>query len=77
MNLFRSQNQFDSEEIGPHLLGVEELLQSHSLQELQVNSLGDAQRRFIRQGQTTKNVNPKELKLLEKSLDDLDRAYKE
>lgn len=69
--------QFESEEIGPHLSGVEELLQTHSLQELQVNSLGDAQRRFIRQGQSVKNVNPKDLKLLEKSLDELDRAYKE
>lgn len=77
ISIHELKTQFESEEIGPHLFGVEELLQTHSLQELQVNSLGDAQRRFIRQGQSVKNANPKDLKLLEKSLDELDRAYKE
>lgn len=59
------------------MFGVEELLQAHSLQELQVNSLGETQRRFVRQGQTVKHNNPKDLKLLEQKLDDLDEAYKE
>lgn len=71
------QGQFASEDVGPHLLGVEELLQAHSLQELQVNSLGETQRRFIRQGQTVKHNNSKDLNQLELKLDDLDDAYKQ
>lgn len=69
------QTQFASEDVGPHLLGVEELLQAHSLQELQVNSLSETRRRFVRQGQTIKHSNQKDLKLLEKSLDELERAF--
>lgn len=69
--------QFGSEDVGPHLLGVEELLQTHALQELQVNSVGDTQRRFIRQGQSVKAASAKDLKLLKKSLDDLENANKE
>lgn len=71
------QTQFASEDVGPHLLGVEELLQAHSLQELQVNSLSEAQRRFVRQGQSIKYANQKDLKLLEKSLDELNKAFAE
>lgn len=71
------QTQFASEDVGPHLLGVEELLQAHSLQELQVNSLGETQRRFIRQGQAIKHTNQKDLKLLEKDLAELEKAYLE
>ncbi|XP_023313664.1 spectrin beta chain, non-erythrocytic 1 isoform X1 [Trichogramma pretiosum] len=40
---------FQSTEVGPHLLGVEDLLQRHSLQELQVTALGESQRRLSRQ----------------------------
>lgn len=68
------QTQFTSEDVGPHLLGVEELLQAHSLQELQMNSLGETQRRFVRQGQAIKHANQKDLKLLEKNLAELDKA---
>lgn len=71
------QTQFASEDVGPHLLGVEELLQAHSLQELQVNSLGETQRRFIRQGQAIKHTNQKDLKLLEKDLTELEKVYLE
>lgn len=63
--------------MGPHLLGVEEFLQALSLQELQVNSLGETKRRFTRQGQTIKHNNQKDLKLLEKSLSELDKSYSE
>lgn len=41
------QIQFSSEDVGPHLLGVEELLQAQSLQELQVTALGETKRRYI------------------------------
>lgn len=71
------QTQFASEDVGPHLLGVEELLQAHSLQELQVNSLGETQRRFVRQGQAVKHNNQKDMKLLEKNLSELNKAYLE
>lgn len=63
--------------MGPHSLGVEEFLQAHSLQELQVNSLGETQRRFVRQGQAIKHANQKDMKLLEKSLSELDKSYSE
>ncbi|XP_014213231.1 spectrin beta chain, non-erythrocytic 1 isoform X2 [Copidosoma floridanum] len=43
------QLSFQSTEVGPHLLGVEDLLQRHSLQELQVTALGESQRRLVRQ----------------------------
>lgn len=56
---------------------MEEFLQAHALQELQMNSLGETQRRFVRQGQAIKHGNPKDLKLLEKNLDELDKAYAE
>lgn len=69
------QTQFASEDVGPHLLGVEELLQSHSLQELQVNSLGENQRRFIRQGQAIKHNSTKDMAILVKKLDELEKAY--
>lgn len=42
-----------------------------------MNSLGETQRKFIRQGQTVKHANPKDLKLLEHNLEELDKAYKE
>lgn len=71
------QVQFASEDVGPHLFGVEELLQTHSLQELQVNSLGETQRKFVRQGQAVKHANPKDLKLLEQNLQELEKAYTE
>lgn len=78
INKFLSiQTQFASEDVGPHLLGVEELLQAHSLQELQVNSLGDTQRRFVRQGQAIKHNNQKDMKLLEKNLSEMNKAYLE
>lgn len=71
------QTQFASEDVGPHLLGVEELLQAHALQELQLNSLGETQRRFVRQGQAIKHNNQKDMKLLEKNLAEMEKAYLE
>lgn len=71
------QTQFASEDVGPHLLGVEEFLQAHALQELQMNSLGETHRRFIRQSQAIKHNNQKDLKLLEKNLSEMEKAYLE
>ncbi|XP_037933014.1 spectrin beta chain, non-erythrocytic 5 isoform X1 [Teleopsis dalmanni] len=69
------QVQFASEDVGPHLLGVEELLQAHSLQELQVNTYGETIKRFNRLAQPYKNSEQKDAILLVQRLDDLEEAY--
>ncbi|XP_046434088.1 spectrin beta chain, non-erythrocytic 1 isoform X2 [Neodiprion fabricii] len=72
------QLNFQSTDVGPHLLGVEDLLQKHSLQELQVTALGETQRRLGRQA-TQHLVAPasKEAPLLQQKLDHLNQAYDE
>ncbi|KNC25934.1 hypothetical protein FF38_03695, partial [Lucilia cuprina] len=70
------QIQFRSEDVGPHLLGVEELLQAHSLQELQVNTYGETIKRFTRQALPFKNSEHKDAAVLAKKLAELDEAYK-
>lgn len=69
--------QFASEDVGPHLLGVEELLQAHSLLELQVTTLGETQRRYIRQGEAYKKTGTKDTSQLDQKLGELAEAYKE
>ncbi|XP_055611321.1 spectrin beta chain, non-erythrocytic 1-like isoform X3 [Uranotaenia lowii] len=69
--------QFASEDVGPHLLGVEELLQAHSLLELQVTTLGETQRRFNRQGEAIKKSGVKDTSQLDQKLDELSQAYQE
>lgn len=76
-NIYELQTQFSSEDVGPHLFGVEELLQAHSLQDLQVNSLGETQRRFVRQGQALKNSEHKDVPVLMLKLAELNKAYEE
>lgn len=71
------QVQFASEDVGPHLLGVEELLQAHSLQELQVTALGETQRRFMRQGEAYKKSGQKDIPMLNDKLKEFDTLYAE
>ncbi|XP_016975529.1 spectrin beta chain, non-erythrocytic 5 isoform X4 [Drosophila rhopaloa] len=71
------QQQFASEDVGPHLLGVEELLQAHSLQELQVNTYGETLKRFNRQALPYKSSEHKDAALLAQRLGDLEEAYSE
>ncbi|KMY97354.1 uncharacterized protein Dsimw501_GD13758, isoform J [Drosophila simulans] len=71
------QQQFASEDVGPHLLGVEELLQAHSLQELQVNTYGETLKRFNRQALPYKSSEHKDAALLAQRLADLEEAYSE
>ncbi|XP_043493138.1 spectrin beta chain, non-erythrocytic 5 isoform X1 [Polistes fuscatus] len=72
------QLNFQSTDVGPHLLGVEDLLQKHSLQELQVTALGESQRRLGRQAaQHLAQPQSKEVPLLKQKLDLLNRAYDE
>ncbi|XP_076761659.1 spectrin beta chain, non-erythrocytic 5 kst isoform X2 [Xylocopa sonorina] len=70
------QLNFQSTDVGPHLLGVEDLLQKHSLQELQVTALGETQRRLGRQAaQHLTLPQSKEVPLLQQKLEMLNRAY--
>lgn len=71
------QVQLSSEDVGPHLLGVEELLQAHSLQELQVTALGETKRRYMRQGENLKKANHKEAPVVSQKLENLDQLYQE
>ncbi|XP_048512555.1 spectrin beta chain, non-erythrocytic 1 isoform X2 [Athalia rosae] len=72
------QLNFQSTDVGPHLLGVEDLLQKHSLQELQVTALGETQRRLGRQAaQHLVEPTSKEAPLLQQKLDHLNQAYDE
>lgn len=72
------QLNFQSTDVGPHLLGVEDLLQKHSLQELQVTALGETQRRLGRHASQHLNqpLN-KEATLLQQKLDLLNKTYDE
>ncbi|XP_062560998.1 spectrin beta chain, non-erythrocytic 5 isoform X2 [Armigeres subalbatus] len=69
--------QFASEDVGPHLLGVEELRQAHSLLELQVTTLGETQRRYIRQADAYKKSGTKDTSQLDQKLAELAKSYEE
>lgn len=71
------QAQFASEDVGPHLLGVEELLAAHTLQEHQVTAFGDAKRRYMRQGESYKKSEHKEAPVLIQKLETLEKMYDE
>ncbi|XP_065083239.1 spectrin beta chain, non-erythrocytic 1 isoform X3 [Ochlerotatus camptorhynchus] len=71
------KDQFASEDVGPHLLGVEELLQAHSLLELQVTTVGETQRRYIRQGEAFKKSGTKDTTQLDQKFDQLAQSYQE
>ncbi|XP_050313156.1 spectrin beta chain, non-erythrocytic 1 isoform X2 [Anthonomus grandis grandis] len=66
-----------SKDVGIHLLAVEDLLQRHALQELQVSSLGETERKLNRTGEQIAAQNPKEADVLKKKLADLSVAYHE
>ncbi|XP_045489789.1 spectrin beta chain, non-erythrocytic 1 isoform X1 [Pieris rapae] len=48
--------QFDSEEVGRHLVDVERLLQAHALQELQLGALDESIQRLVRQGSAVEGL---------------------
>ena len=68
-------SQFESDEVGPHLLGVEELLHAHALQELQVTTLGENIRRFQRQCKALEQSNQKDVATLMKKMQELNDKY--
>lgn len=65
-----------SVDTGNHLYAVEDLLQKHALQQLQVSSLGETQRKLKRMCENAAQ-NPKEEELLQKKLAELDAAFAE
>jgi Spectrin repeat. len=68
---------FKSEDVGPHLLGVEDLLQKHALMEGQMTiAMGETVRRVGRQAQLYINAGHKESTALEGNVDKLNTAYK-
>lgn len=67
---------FQSGDVGNHLLAVEDLRQGHSLQELQVAAVGETVRRLTRQAQQHSNVEQhKDAPVLEQSIANLQQAY--
>ncbi|XP_075227745.1 spectrin beta chain, non-erythrocytic 5 kst isoform X2 [Lycorma delicatula] len=67
---------FQSEDVGPHLLAVEDLLQKHSLTEMQVSvAMGETVRRLNRQGQQYIASGHKEAPLLQARLEQLNTAH--
>lgn len=70
------QINFQSADVGNHLLAVEDLRQGHSLQELQVAAIGETVRRLTRQAQAQSNTEQlKDAPVLEQSMKKLQVAY--
>lgn len=69
------EGAFKSEEVGPHLLAVEELLQKHSLMEMQTTALGENVRKLARQAQQYISAGHKEAPLLQNKIEQLHNAY--
>lgn len=66
---------FKSEDVGPHLLAVEDLLQKHSLMEMQTTAMGETVRKLARQAQQFVSAGPKEASLLQDKIEQLHNAY--
>lgn len=66
---------YKSEDVGPHLLVVEDLLQKQNLTEMQTTAIGETVRRLNRQGQQYVPSKHKDTALLKESLNQLNTAY--
>ncbi|XP_065202026.1 spectrin beta chain, non-erythrocytic 1 isoform X3 [Planococcus citri] len=69
------EGAFKSEDVGPHLLAVEDLLQKHSLMEMQTTALGENVRKLARQAQQYISAGHKEAPLLQNKVEQLHNAY--
>ena len=69
------QKQFESEGVGTHLLAVEDLLQKHALQELQVTAVGETLAKLRRHGQQYVTAKHKDAPILQERLSLLDKDY--
>lgn len=72
--LIEMKSQFQSEDVGRHLVDVERLLQAHALQELQLGAVDESIRRLVRQG-TTAEGPPQPKHQLTQQLAHLEDAY--
>uniref|UniRef100_A0A8D8QLB4 Spectrin beta chain, non-erythrocytic 5 n=1 Tax=Cacopsylla melanoneura TaxID=428564 RepID=A0A8D8QLB4_9HEMI len=71
------ESNFKSEDVGPHLLGVEDLLQKHALMEGQMTiAMGETVRRVSRQAQLYISAGHREAATLQTNIDKLNTAYK-
>nr|XP_022910961.1 spectrin beta chain, non-erythrocytic 5 isoform X3 [Onthophagus taurus] len=68
------KTDLSSVDTGAHLFAVEELLQKHALQELQVTSLGETQRKLKRMCENAAQ-SPKEEELVKRKLNELESAF--
>lgn len=69
-----SQAQFQSEDVGRHLVDVERLLQAHALQELQLGAVDESIRRLVRHGAQAQGP-PQPKHQLTQQLQQLEDAY--
>ncbi|XP_050536729.1 spectrin beta chain, non-erythrocytic 5 isoform X2 [Daktulosphaira vitifoliae] len=66
---------YKSEDVGPHLLVVEDLLQKQNLTEMQTTAIGETVRRLTRQGQQHIQSKQKDAALLKENLNQLNSTY--
>ncbi|KAL0275436.1 UNVERIFIED_CONTAM: hypothetical protein PYX00_003283 [Menopon gallinae] len=69
------QVQFESEGVGTHLIAVEDLLQKHALQELQVTAVGETLGKLQRHGHQFITAKHRDAPILQERLNLLDKAY--
>ncbi len=69
------EGAFKSEEVGPHLLAAEDLLQKHSLMEMQTTAMGETVRKLARQAQQYISASHKEAPSLQNKIEELRDAY--
>lgn len=75
--LFKNfQANFCSDDVGRHLLAVEDLLQKHALMESQVHSMGETIKRLNKQGEACITSNLKDGPLLQKRLEELNQGHR-
>ncbi|XP_063863706.1 spectrin beta chain, non-erythrocytic 2-like isoform X26 [Scylla paramamosain] len=67
---------FCSDDVGRHLLAVEDLLQKHALMESQVHSMGETIKRLNKQGEACMTSNLKDAPLLQKRLQELNQGQR-
>ncbi|XP_050686605.1 spectrin alpha chain-like [Eriocheir sinensis] len=67
---------FCSDDVGRHLLAVEDLLQKHALMESQVHSMGETIKRLNKQGEACITSNLKDASLLQKRLEELNQGQR-
>lgn len=74
-NYFFLQVSFTSDDVGRHLLAVEDLLQKHALMESQVHSMGETIKRLNKQGEAFISTGHKDAPVLQKRLQDLNKGH--